>query len=52
MATLIQDRPFQAIAIKELHPTFGAEVTGVNFENISDEQLREIIAAMARVSRP
>ncbi|KAK0634737.1 alpha-ketoglutarate-dependent 2,4-dichlorophenoxyacetate dioxygenase [Bombardia bombarda] len=45
---LIRDKPFQTFAVKELHPTFGAEITGVDFENTSDEQLEEIRAAMAK----
>ncbi|KAK3387273.1 alpha-ketoglutarate-dependent 2,4-dichlorophenoxyacetate dioxygenase [Podospora didyma] len=46
--TLIQETPFQTITVKELHPTFGAEVFGVDFDNASDEQLHEIVAAMAK----
>lgn len=46
---LIQETPFKTISVKPLHPTFGASVSGVNFERTSDEQLREIIAAMAQV---
>ncbi|KAI1099230.1 taurine catabolism dioxygenase [Jackrogersella minutella] len=48
MPGLIQESPFQTITVKELHPTFGAEVGGVNFQNLSDEQFREILAAMAK----
>lgn len=40
---------FKTITVKELHPTFAAEVEGVDFENLSDEQLQEILAAMAKV---
>ncbi len=52
MPGLIQETPFQTITVKELHPTFGAEVQGVNFENLSNEQLAEIKAAMAKVPSP
>ncbi|KAK3943579.1 putative dichlorophenoxyacetate alpha-ketoglutarate dioxygenase, partial [Diplogelasinospora grovesii] len=48
MSSLIQDTPFKTITIKELHPTFGAEVSGVDFDNLTAEQLGEIIAAMAK----
>jgi len=42
---------FKTIKIKKLHPTFGAEVTGVeDFENMDEEQFGEIKAAMAKVS--
>lgn len=49
--TLLQDTPFETISIRELHPTYGAEVIGVNFQEMADEQLREIKAAMAKVGR-
>ncbi|KAI2601759.1 taurine catabolism dioxygenase [Hypoxylon sp. NC1633] len=47
MPGLIQESPFQTITVKELHPTFGAEVSGVNFQDLSEEQFSEILAAMA-----
>lgn len=47
---LIQDTPFETITIKELHPNYGAEIVGADFHNMSGEQLREIKAAMAKVS--
>ena len=40
------------ITIKELHPTFAAEVHGVDFENLTDEQFDEIYQAITKVSRP
>lgn len=46
---LLQDTPFQTISIKELHPSYGAEVIGADFKNMSDEQFKEIKAAMAKV---
>jgi hypothetical protein len=33
-----------------LHPTFAAEVKGVNFKNISDEDFAEIHDAISQVS--
>ncbi|KAH8883813.1 alpha-ketoglutarate-dependent 2,4-dichlorophenoxyacetate dioxygenase [Thozetella sp. PMI_491] len=48
MPGLLQETPFQTITVKELHPTFGAEVEGVDFENLSEAQLAEIKAAMAK----
>ena len=42
-------RQFKTIRVKELHPTFGAEIEGVDFPKPSDEQFEEIIAAMAKV---
>ncbi|KAK3314900.1 hypothetical protein B0H66DRAFT_605818 [Apodospora peruviana] len=40
---------FKTITIKELHPTFGAEISGISdFENITDSQLDEIRAAMTK----
>ena len=49
MPGLLQETPFRTIEVKELHPTFGAEIRGVDFVNLSDEQLAEIKAAMAKV---
>lgn len=46
---LIQETPFKTLKVKELHPTFGAEIEGVDFDNVSDETLQEILAAMAKV---
>ncbi|KAI1366458.1 alpha-ketoglutarate-dependent 2,4-dichlorophenoxyacetate dioxygenase [Xylaria arbuscula] len=50
MPGLVQEdeRSFKTIEIKELHPTFAAEVFGVNFEDVSEEQFSEIMAAMAK----
>ena len=40
------------LQINRLHPTFGAEVEGVDFSKpISDEQLAEIKDIVAQVSR-
>ncbi|KAI8631228.1 alpha-ketoglutarate-dependent 2,4-dichlorophenoxyacetate dioxygenase [Xylariaceae sp. FL1651] len=48
MPGLVQDSPFKTFEVKELHPTFAAEVAGVDFENVSEEQFAEILAAMAK----
>ncbi|KAI1387305.1 taurine catabolism dioxygenase [Hypoxylon trugodes] len=48
MPGLIQESPFKTITVQELHPTFAAEVSGVNFQDVSEEQFKEIIAAMAK----
>ncbi|KAI1440638.1 taurine catabolism dioxygenase [Annulohypoxylon stygium] len=48
MPGVIQESPFKTIQVKELHPTFGAEVSGVNFQDLSEEQFKEILAAMAK----
>ena len=50
MGGYTEEPEFKTISIKELHPTFAAEVEGVNFQNLSDEQFNEIFAAMAKVS--
>ncbi|KAH7074590.1 hypothetical protein BKA63DRAFT_316510 [Paraphoma chrysanthemicola] len=43
-----QDTDFQTISIKKLHPSYGAEVLGAEFANMSEEQFQEIKAAMAK----
>ncbi|KAK8129071.1 alpha-ketoglutarate-dependent 2-4-dichlorophenoxyacetate dioxygenase [Apiospora sp. TS-2023a] len=48
MPDTIETPSFKTIQVKELHPTFAAEVTGVNFQHVSDEQFAEILAAMAK----
>ncbi|KAI2472876.1 taurine catabolism dioxygenase [Annulohypoxylon bovei var. microspora] len=48
MPGVVQESPFKTIEVKELHPTFGAEVSGVNFQDLSEEQFKEIVAAMAK----
>lgn len=41
---------FRTLSIKALHPTFGAEVSGVDFsQNIPDDVFEEILRAMAKV---
>jgi hypothetical protein len=46
---ITQNLPFQTISIKELHPSYGAEVIGADFQSMTDEQFQEIKAAMAKV---
>lgn len=46
-----EEQPFKTIEVKKLHPTFAAEVSGVDFENVSEEQFSEILAAMAKVRK-
>ncbi|KAI0466527.1 alpha-ketoglutarate-dependent 2,4-dichlorophenoxyacetate dioxygenase [Xylaria cf. heliscus] len=43
-----EEPQFKTIEIKKLHPTFAAEVSGVNFDDVSEEQFSEILAAMAK----
>lgn len=50
MSGLVQETPLKTLAARELHPTFAAEIEGVNFDNLSDEQLAEIKDAMAKVT--
>ena len=44
-----EHREFKTFRVKELHPSFGAEIEGVDFPNPSEEQFREILAAMSKV---
>ena len=46
-----EGEPFNHISVKELHPTFGAEVHGVDFSKpVPDDTFAEISEAMAKVS--
>lgn len=49
MAGLKQATTFKTITVKELHPTFGAEIEGADFDGMTDEQFDEIKAALAKV---
>ena len=40
---------YRTITVRELHPSFAAEVNGVNWNNVTDEQFDEIVQAMAKV---
>ncbi|KAK8029616.1 hypothetical protein PG993_010907 [Apiospora rasikravindrae] len=48
MPGIIETPSFKTINVKELHPTFAAEVTGVDFRDVSEEQFAEILTAMAK----
>ncbi|KXX80712.1 Alpha-ketoglutarate-dependent 2,4-dichlorophenoxyacetate dioxygenase [Madurella mycetomatis] len=45
---LIQDTPYKTLSVKEIRPDFGAEVSGVDFEATSDEQIKELLAVLAK----
>ena len=46
----IISQPFKTLTVNELHPTFGAEVSGIDFtQPIPDGQFQDILAAMAKV---
>lgn len=45
--------PFEHIQVKELHPTFGAEISGVDFSvPVTQEIFCDILAAVTQVSYP
>lgn len=49
MIYLTMPHSVSAISITELHPTFGAEVSGVDFSSpISEDDFREIYAAITK----
>ena len=44
---------YKHIQIKELHPTFGAEVFGVDFsKEVPDEVFGDVLVAIAKVTPP
>jgi hypothetical protein len=46
----IQESPYSRIAVKELHPTFGAEISGIDFSQpVDDETFREVLEAISKV---
>jgi len=49
MPGLLKNSEFKHLQIRELHPTFGAEIDGVDLANASDEEFQEVLAAMAKV---
>jgi hypothetical protein len=50
MPGLVQELEFKSFTIKKLHPTFVAEIEGIDFSQpISDESFREILDALAKV---
>lgn len=44
-----ESKPESHLNVKPLHPTFGAEVEGVNFETLTDDDFEQIRALMAKV---
>jgi hypothetical protein len=40
---------FSGLTVKQLHPNFDAEIEGVNFARLSEEQFSDILAATAEV---
>jgi hypothetical protein len=52
MTGVITRDTYNTIAIKELHPNFAAEVQGVNFQDLSEEQFQEVLSALAKVRLP
>ncbi|KAI1742985.1 alpha-ketoglutarate-dependent 2,4-dichlorophenoxyacetate dioxygenase [Xylaria scruposa] len=48
MPGLLDEPQFKTIEVKKLHPTFAAEVSGVNFDDVSEEQFSEILDAMTK----
>ena len=50
MGSYSNEPEFKTLTVNKLHPTFAAEVEGVDFQNLSDEQFEEILMAMAKVS--
>jgi hypothetical protein len=50
MPGLPQRSTFEHITISELHPTFGAEISGVDFSHPVEEKVfQEILTAMSKV---
>jgi alpha-ketoglutarate-dependent 2,4-dichlorophenoxyacetate dioxygenase len=44
--------PFKRIQVKELHPTFGAQILGVDFSKpVSDDVFAEVLAAITKVEQ-
>jgi len=54
MPGLIEQQPetaFKQISVQNLHPTFGAQISGVDFSSpLSDEVFAEVLAAITKVS--
>ena len=48
---LTPDTKFKTLKIKKLHPTFAAEIEGVDFSRpIPDDVFKEVLAASAKVT--
>lgn len=51
MPGLKENPPFSHISITALHPTFGAEISGVDFSQpVESHVFEEILAAISKVS--
>jgi alpha-ketoglutarate-dependent 2,4-dichlorophenoxyacetate dioxygenase len=54
MPGVIEQQPktaFKQISVRKLHPTFGAQISGVDFSSpLSDEVFAEVLAAITKVS--
>lgn len=49
MGSYAEESRFKTITVTEVHPTFAAEIEGVDWKNLSEEQFKEIFAALAKV---
>lgn len=50
MPGIAKEPVFNLITVKELHPTFGAEISGVDFsKEVPDDVFQEILAAITKV---
>lgn len=49
MPGIVHEPSAEGLTVKGLHPTFGAEIEGVDFENLSDAQFAEVKDALAKV---
>ena len=50
MPGLLQEPEFNSFTVNKLHPTFVAEIEGIDFSQpISDETFQEILDALAKV---
>lgn len=50
MPALATDSTFNYITVKNLHPTFGAEISGIDFSKpLPDEVFGEVFAAAKKV---
>ncbi|RYP80660.1 hypothetical protein DL769_002342 [Monosporascus sp. CRB-8-3] len=48
MPGLVQEPAYRTIKVRELHPTFGADIEGVDFSNLSDEAFTEVLTALTK----
>ena len=46
-----QESRYNHIAVEQLHPTFGAEISGIEFSQpVDDETFQEVLQAISQVS--